>query len=205
MNKEDELYMDQLGKTIKSVDNYFNPEYKFALCDRVQDDKTFLPVKSEPKATGFDVRAAINPDSPLVIAPLDYVKIPLGFRGFCPPGWWYELKPRSSTFGKKNLNCLYGTIDETYEGELVLAVQYIPSVGLNAINGPKSWQDYINSNHLTIKYGEAVGQIVPVKRQEMSVTEVSNEEYDRLCAERQGIRGAGGFGSSDTGFIKYGQ
>ena len=103
------------------------PSFKFALRDGIENDKQFLPVKAESKATGWDVRAAMPDKVPLVIYPFEHVKIPLGFRTFCPEGWWFELKPRSSTFAKKNLHSLYGTIDETYEGQLIFACQYIPS------------------------------------------------------------------------------
>lgn len=84
------------------------PTFKFALREDLKDNKEFLPTLAEPKATGYDVRAALEKsDAVLNIEPFAYVKIPLGFRAFCPEGWWYELKPRSSTFGKKNLHSLY--------------------------------------------------------------------------------------------------
>jgi len=119
----------------------------------------------------------------------EFVKIPLGFRAFCPEGWWFELKPRSSTFAKKQLHCLYGTKDEDYEGELILAVQFIPNlIGYNGEAG-----SLIKSQ---ITFGEALGQIIPVKRQDMIVEKVSNEEYDELCKKRNAERGAGGFGST---------
>lgn len=161
------------------------PTYKFALREDLKDKPEFLPTRGEPLATGWDVKCA-EPDG-LSLEPGQKVKIRLGFRGFCPPGWWYELKPRSSTFGKKDLNCLYGTIDESYEGELLLACQYIPESKINAACILR----------LKIEFGEAIGQIIPVRRQEMTIEQVSNEEYDRLCAERNAARGAGGFGSTD--------
>jgi dUTPase len=82
---------------------------------------------------------------------------------------------------KKNLHALYGVIDEDYEGNMIFACQYQPT----------------NSNNiLSIEKGEAVGQLIPVKRQEIVVEQVSNEEYERLCKERSATRGAGGFGST---------
>src|SRR5579885_1516749 len=101
------------------------PVFKFALMDRVKDDKRFLPKQAESKATGYDVRACMEDKKPLTIRPGQYVKIPLGVRAFVPEGYWYELKPRSSSFAKKHLHALYGTIDETYALELVFAAQYI--------------------------------------------------------------------------------
>jgi len=200
-----------------------NPTFKFALREDLQNQKQFLPTRAEPKASGWDVRAAFPNRQDLIVRPFEQIKIPLGFRSFCPEGWWYELKPRSSTFAKKNILSLYGTIDETYEGELVFACQYLPPFGNYAYYNvplnlnrdqttdasstiryynmqvkPVSTDDVVNyfSKSLQIKFGEAIGQLIPRKRDEMDVQEVSNEEYNELCQQRQGVRGAGGFGSS---------
>ena len=169
------------------------PVYKFAVrSDLINSQISFLPTKATPLASGWDVRAAIKePGGKLIIAPNQYVKIPLGFRGFCPPGWWYELKPRSSSFTKKFLHCLYGTIDEDYEGEAVFAAQYKPEKDYAYLN------NNLTSNTLVIEFGEALGQIIPIKKQEMTVESITNEEYDRLCLERNAQRGIGGFGSTD--------
>jgi dUTPase len=154
------------------------PVFKFALREGLSD--VFLPTKALEKATGWDVRAATD----ITISSLVSVKIPLGFRMFAPPGWWMELRPRSSSFTKKHLHCLYGVIDEDWEGQCLFACQYIP-------------EDISSfTNDLTISFGEAIGQIIPVKRQEMLVEKISNEEYDRLTQQRNFSRGVGGFGST---------
>lgn len=175
------------------------PTYKFALRQDLVNDKQFLPTKAEPNATGWDVRAALNTKE-LVIKPFEYVKIPLGFRAFCPKNYWFELKPRSSTFAKKYLHSLYGTIDETFQGELVFACQYIPNEPQIYIGVEKeaehSHYAEIENVGLTISYGEAIGQIVPVYRQEMNVEEISNKDYDMMAKNRASVRGAGGFGST---------
>lgn len=155
------------------------PIFRFAITDIA--DKSFLPARGTPQATGWDVRAA-NIES-IVLRAGQYAKIPLGFRMFSPPGWWMEIRPRSSTFAKKQLHALYGVIDEDYEGEMVFACQYIPDIsGLG--------------KDITINYGDAIGQLIPIKRQEMKVEIVSNEEYNALCKERNHSRGQGGFGST---------
>ena len=112
-----------------------------------------------------------------------YAKIPLGFRVFAPVGWWLELRPRSSSFAKKQLHCLYGVIDEGFESENMLICQYIPDVSAMG-------QD------LEISFGDAIGQFIPVKRRDMIVESISNEEFTRLADERKGTRGTGGFGST---------
>lgn len=159
------------------------PIFKFALVDRVEGDKRFLPTKGEPKATGYDVRACMVNKKPLVIRPGQYVRIPLGYRCFISEGWWYEIKPRSSSFAKKHLHCLYGTVDEHFQNEAMLCAQFIPDVS-------------DMTKDLVIEYGEAIGQIIPIKRQEMIVEEISNDEIERLYKERPTDR-VGGFGSTD--------
>ncbi len=176
------------------------PTFFFALMPHLED-KSFIPTQATPKATGWDVRSAAN----LVVSPGEYVKIPLGIRGLCPEGWWYEIKPRSSTFTKKSLHALYGTIDEDYEGQLVFAAQYLPSLTIhtditeNHYYGDVRYEakSYIDELDLTINAGDAVAQIIPVRREMMYVGEITNETLDRLYKERGDARGAGGFGSTD--------
>jgi len=159
------------------------PKYRFALVEGLGDE--FLPKQGEPTATGWDVRAVSLEKSSIYAEPFKVLKISLGFRVLCPTGWWLELRPRSSTFVKRNLHSLYGVIDQDYSGVCCFVCQYIP----NGAEPSISW----------INHGDALGQLVPVKRQEMAVERVSNEEYDRLVAERGAVRGAGGFGSTDKG------
>jgi dUTPase len=171
--------------------NKMKPTYKFALREGL--DKMFLPTRAEPFASGWDVRADLQ--EPLILKPFQHAKIPLGFRAFCPDGFWLELKPRSSTFAKKFLHSLYGTIDETYEGMMIFACQYIPEMQLTA--DTYGW--ILNKwSNLTINHSDAIGQLLPIKRQEMEVEIATNEEYDKMCKERNAQRGEGGFGSSDN-------
>lgn len=164
------------------------PVFKFAIREDLKgaanvNGNSFLPTRGTERATGWDVRAGLREGKDLVIRSGMHVRIPLGFRVFAPEGWWLELRPRSSTFAKKQLHCLYGVIDEDYEGECLFACQYIPDVRSLG-------------NDLTIKFGEAIGQIVPVRRQEMVVQEITNTDYDNACKARNTARGAGGFGST---------
>lgn len=182
------------------------PTYKFALREDLVKEKQFLPTRGEPKATGWDVRAATPSKVPILVKPFTHIKIPLGFRAFCPEGWWFELRPRSSTFGRNYLHSLYGVIDETYEGELIFACQYIPTLSFSHIqisasqnSDERKWFTGFDTSafaELVVNYGDAVGQLVPVKRQEMKVVEITNKQYDKSCKERKGKRGKGGFGST---------
>lgn len=164
----------------------YNEFRKFYFCIDDGLDESFLPTKAEPLSTGYDVKAAQNYE----FNPFDKHKISLGIKAFIPTGWWLELRPRSSTFGKKDLSCLYGVIDQSYEGDILLACQYIP---------PGICEKIIDSDQepLKISKGEAIGQLVPVRRQEMDIQSVSKEEFETMCADRGAKRGAGGFGSSD--------
>jgi dUTPase len=175
------------------------PKFKFALREDLKDKKEFLPTRGEPKASGWDVRSSDD----LIIKPFEYAKIRLGFRTMCPEGWWFELKPRSSTFAKKNLHALYGTVDETYEGELIFACQYIPpfKLGQLPITGGHCQRSAVSFDDtmfqtLEISSGDAVGQIIPVKRQEMEVIEATNAEIEEEYKTRAASRGDGGFGST---------
>jgi dUTPase len=170
------------------------PAYSFALREDLKNEKQFLPARGEPKASGWDVRAAMKDRKPLIIKPFQHIKIPLGIRSMCPAGWWYELRPRSSTFAKKNLHSLYGVIDELWEGELCFAAQFLPDGG--AIKRYLSCFFFNKEDALTINFGDAIGQLIPIRRQEMKVVEMTNEEYDIVCKERNGARGTNGWGST---------
>lgn len=150
------------------------PEFKFALLNG--KDSSFLPQRANDTDTGWDVKAAQS----ITIKNHQTILIPLGIKVFAPSGWWLNLRPRSSTFAKKNLSCLYGVIDEGYENQLFLACQFLT----------------IDKDSVLIEEGERIGQLIPVQRQEMIVSEVSFEEFDNLCAMRKGTRGTGGFGST---------
>lgn len=158
------------------------PVFKFSVLDYTKltnPNISFLPSKAHSNDTGWDVRAAAS----CTLRAGQYARIPLGFRVFAPVGWWLELRPRSSSFAKKQLHCLYGVIDEGFESENMLICQYIPDVSAMG-------QD------LVISFGDAIGQFIPVKRQDMIVESISNEEFTRLANERKGTRGTGGFGST---------
>lgn len=158
------------------------PTFCFALRDDLKDEKIFLPTQAEPLATGYDVRAAMPDRKTLIIRPGQYVKIPLGFRCFCPPGWWLKLVPRSSSFAKKSLHALYGTIDEAYPQEFVFAAQFLPDICTLGYE-------------LKIEFGEAIAQLIPVRRQEMNVHSISGSEIEELYRKRNAAR-SGGFGST---------
>jgi dUTPase len=172
------------------------PEFKFCLAEGLDD--SFLPAKGKSTDTGFDVRAAADVTFDI---PTGKALIPLGIRAFIPEGWWLDLRPRSSTFAKLNLHCLYGVIDEGYENGIMLAVSWQPphiyvnkDLFRNSCRFALSIDEDIKP--LVISKGDRLGQLIPVKRQEMNVTKVSDEEFAKLCQDRNGERGTSGFGDS---------
>lgn len=177
------------------------PNFKFAIREDLRDSEiSFLPERGTDRSTGWDVKAAPKDRQPIIVKPGEYIKISLGFRTLSPDGWWLELRPRSSSFAKKSLHFLYGVIDEDYEGDMIFAAQYLPKFMCKVFDqcSMSSGTGYVMSEYdsLTIQFGEAIGQLIPVKRQEMTIEYVSNEKFDILCAERKGNRGSGGFGST---------
>lgn len=188
------------------------PTFKFALREDIKNDKRFLPERAEPTATGWDVRAAFkNGVQSIVVKPGEWVMIPLGFRTFAPGGWWMDLRPRSSTTAKKKIHALYGVLDEAWEGETCFCGQYLPDniLSFQADVYEKNLYGYgggyektleanvrTSAEELIIYHGDKIGQLIPVKRQEMSIEEISNEDFNKLCAIRGGVRGAQGFGST---------
>ena len=105
--------------------------FKFALRDDLKNNPEFLPTKANKNDTGYDVRAAVP--GGVILTHGQYFLIPLGFRMFIPPGWYAELRPRSSTFTKKHLHALYGIIDENFSLEPHMAVHFLDNLYANSI------------------------------------------------------------------------
>ncbi len=167
------------------------PRFIFALREDIKEDKRFLPERAEPLATGYDCRACPADRKDIIIRPGETVRIPLGFRVFCPSGWWYLLHPRSSFFAKKHMHSLIGIIDEAFPLETCLIAQYLPTSSTVT-------QD------LVVKFGDPIAQIIPVRREDMDRLEATNSELDEMYKNRGAVR-TGGIGSTDKlGFYKTG-
>jgi dUTPase len=159
-----------------------NPVFRFALREDLKDNKEFLPSRAENLATGWDVRSAQVNRKDVILRPGAYCSLPLGFRTFPPSGWWFNIHPRSSSFSKKGAHSLIGVVDEAFPDEARWVFQYLPDI--NSLG-----------KDLVIKFGDRIAQIIPVKRVEMRVIEITNEEYDKDCTKRNAER-KGGFGST---------
>jgi dUTPase len=175
------------------------PRFKFCLDEDLGDKiiefksklkvEDFLPTRAYDTDTGWDVRCAktiyhidIAEESYTNPAGFKFIKIPLGLKVLAPEGWWLNLHPRSSTFIKKYLIGLVGVIDQTYEGSLYFCCKVPEGIIFNS-------KEVVN-------FGDKIGQLIPVKRQEMIVESPSQEEFERLCKERNAARKDGGLGST---------
>lgn len=181
-----------------------HPTFRFAVTEKMieycketgEDPDTLLPIRANPTDTGWDVKCGAPNGVELKHG--GYAIIPLGFRVFPPQGWWLKLVSRSSTFIKKNLHALYGTIDESYEGQVGFCAMFNAS-NLNCypeLDDGTSPLTIRSLKKIYIPFGERIGQLIPVRREEMSVISVTNEEFDELCSERNANRRTGGFGST---------
>lgn len=165
-------------------ENAMSENFRFALREDLKDDKRFLPTRATPKSVGFDCRCAQEDRKPIVLRAGEYVRIPLGFRVIIPDNWWLQLNPRSSTFAKKSLHCLYGVIDTDWRGFMLMIAQYVPNV--NSLG-----------NDLILEFGEAIGQLIPFEVKDVGVEEISNVEFDSYVeAEIDNVRKDKGFGST---------
>lgn len=146
----------------------YRPNFKFALREDLKNEKRFLPSRKEMHCIGWDVLAAPVDRKDIVIKAGEYFKIPLGFRCLPEEGWWYELHPRSSSFMERKMHNLVGIIDKYYDVEVVMAGQYVPS------------STDLKMQDLVIKFGDPIGQIIPIKRIDMQVQEISNQEFENI-------------------------
>ncbi len=131
-------------------------------------DSVNLPAYMSELAAGLDLCAAL--DFPVILAPGEIAVIPTGLAVALPPGYEFQIRPRSGLAIRKGLTVVNapGTIDADYRGEI--------KVGL--IN--------LGDREVTIESGQRIAQMVlaPVPRVEwVEVTELDPTP-----------RGEGGFG-----------
>lgn len=110
-------------------------------------DDDFIPKYQTLGASGLDVLAFIDKDTPITLQPLERALIPTGIYVNLPDGYEFQLRPRSGLALKKGLtlvNCV-GTIDDDYVGE-------IGAIIINLSNKPQ-----------TIERGDRIAQLVLAK------------------------------------------
>ena len=131
-----------------------------------------MPAYETDLAAGVDLRAAIDADTPLILAPGERALIATGFAMALPSGYEAQIRPRSGLAYKHGITVVNspGTIDADYRGEVkILLINH----------GTESF---------TVNRGERIAQMVVAP-----VTQAKFEVVDTLS---ETARGAGGYGST---------
>lgn len=131
-----------------------------------------LPAYESLGAAGLDLRAAIAPNEPLVLAPRQRALVPTGLAMSMPQGFEAQIRPRSGLAAKHGITVLNapGTVDSDYRGEVkVLLVN-------------------LGEADFTILRGDRIAQMVLARVEHAAIGEVGSLDETR--------RGEGGFGST---------
>jgi len=131
-----------------------------------------LPAYETAGAAGMDLRAAVEADQPMTLAPGKRALVPTGFVFEIPHGYEGQIRPRSGLAFKHGITCLNtpGTIDSDYRGEVKVL---LANLGEEAF---------------VIERGMRIAQMVIAPVTQVAVREATEaSETDR---------GAGGFGST---------
>ncbi|CAN7247149.1 dUTP diphosphatase [Pararhizobium sp. LjRoot238] len=131
-----------------------------------------LPAYETSGAAGMDLRAAVEADQPMTLAPGKRALVPTGFIFEIPAGYEAQIRPRSGLAFKHGITCLNtpGTIDSDYRGEVkVLLVN-------------------LGEENFVIERGMRIAQMVIAPVTQVSVREAPDAS--------ETARGAGGFGST---------
>ena len=131
-----------------------------------------LPAYETSGSAGMDLRAAVQENVPMILAPGARALVPTGLKIALEPGFEAQVRPRSGLALKHGITCLNspGTIDSDYRGE----------VGVILINH--------GSEAFVIKRGERIAQLVIARCEQAAMVEVGTLD--------ETARGSGGFGST---------
>ena len=131
-----------------------------------------LPAYQSADAAGLDLLAAVDENSPLVLAPGKHALVPTGLTIALPSGSEAQVRPRSGLAARHGVTVLNspGTIDADYRGEISVIL-------INHGEAP-----------FTIRRGERIAQMV--------IALVVRVELVVAAALSTTDRGSGGFGST---------
>ncbi|AGS20200.1 deoxyuridine 5'-triphosphate nucleotidohydrolase [Rhizobium etli] len=131
-----------------------------------------LPAYESKGAAGMDLRAAVDGDAPLTLAPGKRALLPTGFIFEIPEGFEGQVRPRSGLAFKHGITCLNspGTVDSDYRGEVKVL---LANLGEEAF---------------VIERGMRIAQMV--------IAPVTQARVTEIAAASETARGAGGFGST---------
>ncbi|HEY7851803.1 MAG TPA: dUTP diphosphatase [Caulobacteraceae bacterium] len=131
-----------------------------------------LPSYESPGAAGMDLRAAVEADAPVVLAPGARAANPTGLAIALPEGYEGQVRPRSGLALRDGVTTLNtpGTIDADYRGEVkVILINH----GAEAVS---------------IRRGDRIAQLI--------VAPVAQAVWSEVTTLDETGRGAGGFGST---------
>jgi dUTP pyrophosphatase len=131
-----------------------------------------LPSYESPGAAGMDLRAAVDADAPVVLAPGERAAIPTGLAIALPEGYEGQVRPRSGLALRAGITTLNtpGTIDADYRGEVkVILINH----GARAVS---------------IERGERIAQLI--------IAPVVQALWSEVASLDETGRGSGGFGST---------
>ncbi len=96
-----------------------------------------LPAYETGGAAGMDLRAAVDADAPLVLAPASRAAVPTGLAMAIPPGYEGQVRPRSGLALKHGVTCLNtpGTIDSDYRGEVKVILANLGAEPFEIVRG----------------------------------------------------------------------
>ena len=131
-----------------------------------------IPAYATAGAAGFDLRAAVPGEAPLLLRPNERLLVPTGFACAVPHGYEMQVRPRSGLAVKHGVTVTNtpGTVDSDYRGPLMVSL----------IN--------LGAKPFAIRRGDRIAQAVVAPAPQLALVEV--EDLDAT------IRGAGGFGST---------
>lgn len=131
-----------------------------------------IPAYATAGAAGFDLRAAVPGDAPLLLRPGERALVPTGFACAVPHGYEMQVRPRSGLAVKHGVSIANspGTVDSDYRGPLMVCL----------IN--------FGSEPFAISRGDRIAQAVIAPAPQLTLIEVEDLEAT--------IRGEGGFGST---------
>ena len=131
-----------------------------------------VPAYATVGAAGFDLRASVPEDAPIVLKPGARCMAPTGFSVAIPDGYEMQVRPRSGLALKHGITVpnTPGTIDSDYRGELKVIL-------INHGAAP-----------FPIRRGDRIAQLVAAPVQRADFAEVADLDATE--------RGTGGFGST---------
>lgn len=131
-----------------------------------------VPAYATAGAAGFDLRAAVPDDAPLLLRPGERHLVPVGFACAVPHGYEMQVRPRSGLAVKHGVSVANspGTVDSDYRGPLMVCL----------VN--------FGAETFAISRGDRIAQAVIAPAPQLTLIEV--EDLDATS------RGEGGFGST---------